>query len=124
MSEERQVPEAEFRSYYGRPILKVTRWREPHLPAYLFLGELSGAAAVLGAIAAATGAPRAGAAPARLIAAGGASAGGGFLTAELGRPERFLNMLRVAKPTSPMSMGSWMLAGALRPGARRRRPAT
>ena len=34
MTEERQVPEASFGSYYGRPILKVTRWKEPHLPAY------------------------------------------------------------------------------------------
>jgi formate-dependent nitrite reductase membrane component NrfD len=109
MTEERQVPEAEFGSYYGRPILKVTRWKEPHLPAYLFLGELSGAAAMLGATAAATRRPslaRAG----RLIAAAAAFGGAGFLTAELGRPERFVNMLRVAKPTSPMSMGSWLLA--------------
>jgi hypothetical protein len=109
VSEERQVPDASFGSYYGRPILKVTRWKEPHLPAYLFLGELSGGAAVLGAAAAATGRPalaRAG----RLVAAAAAYAGAGFLTAELGRPERFLNMLRVAKPTSPMSMGSWTLA--------------
>lgn len=109
MTEVRQVPEAEFSSYYGRPILKVTRWREPHLPAYLLLGEMSGAAAVLGAAATATGRPalaRAG----RLISAGAAAAGAAFLTAELGRPERFLNMLRVAKPTSPMSMGAWTLA--------------
>lgn len=108
MTEEAQVPSAEFGSYYGRPILKVTRWREPHLPAYLFLGELSGAAAVAGAVAAATGRPalaRAG----RLVAAIAAAGGAGFLTAELGRPERFANMLRVAKPTSPMSMGSWLL---------------
>ena len=108
MSEVRQVPEAEFGSYYGRPILKVTRWREPHLPAYLFLGELSGAAAVLAAAAAAT--RQALARSGRLIAAAAAYGGAGFLTAELGRPERFLNMLRVAKPTSPMSMGSWILA--------------
>jgi formate-dependent nitrite reductase membrane component NrfD len=109
MTEQPQVPPAEFSSYYGRPILKVTRWREPHLPAYLFLGELSGAAAVTGAVAAATGRPalaRAG----RLIAAVAAAGGAAFLTAELGRPERFANMLRVAKPTSPMSMGSWLLA--------------
>ena len=108
MSEESQVPPAKFESYYGRPIIKVTRWREPHLPAYLFLGELSGAAAVLGVAAGATGRPalaRAG----RLVAAVAAQAGAVFLTAELGRPERFLNMLRVAKPTSPMSMGSWIL---------------
>lgn len=109
MTEETQVPGASFGSYYGRPILKVTRWREPHLPAYLFLGELSGGAAMLGAAAAATGRPalaRAG----RLAAAAAAYAGAAFLTAELGRPERFLNMLRVAKPTSPMSIGSWTLA--------------
>ncbi len=52
VTEQLQVPPADFESYYGRPILKVTRWREPHLPAYLFLGELSGAAAVLGVAAA------------------------------------------------------------------------
>ena len=108
MTEQPTVPPADFASYYGRPILKVTRWREPHLPAYLFLGELSGAAAVLGAAAGARRRPglaRAG----RLVAAAAAAGGATFLTAELGRPERFLNMLRVAKPTSPMSMGSWIL---------------
>ncbi|HWF81491.1 MAG TPA: NrfD/PsrC family molybdoenzyme membrane anchor subunit [Streptosporangiaceae bacterium] len=108
MTEQLAVPPADFASYYGRPILKVTRWREPHLPAYLFLGELSGAAAVLGVAASARRRPglvKAG----RLVAAAAAQAGAAFLTAELGRPERFLNMLRVAKPTSPMSMGSWIL---------------
>ncbi|WTI72054.1 polysulfide reductase NrfD [Streptomyces sp. NBC_00728] len=29
---------------------------------------------------------------------------------DLGRPGRFANMLRVFKPTSPMSMGSWLLS--------------
>jgi hypothetical protein len=33
-----------------------------------------------------------------------------FLIHDLGRPERFHHMLRVAKPTSPMSMGTWILA--------------
>jgi formate-dependent nitrite reductase membrane component NrfD len=33
-----------------------------------------------------------------------------FLIADLGRPERFHHMLRVAKPTSPMSVGTWILA--------------
>jgi hypothetical protein len=46
----------------------------------------------------------------RLTAAAAAAGGTGFLIAELGRPERFLHMLRVAKPTSPMSMGAWLLA--------------
>jgi formate-dependent nitrite reductase membrane component NrfD len=109
VTEELQVPPADFQSYYGRPILKVTRWKEPHLPAYLFLGELSGALAMVGVVADATG-RRSLARTARLAAMAGAAGGGAFLTIELGRPERFLNMLRVAKPTSPMSMGSWILA--------------
>ena len=33
-----------------------------------------------------------------------------LLISDLGRPERFLNMLRVFKVTSPMSVGSWVLA--------------
>jgi formate-dependent nitrite reductase membrane component NrfD len=108
-AEQPQVPPADFQSYYGRPILKVTRWKEPHLPAYLFLGELSGALATVGAVAQVTdrrGLARA----ATVLAAGSAFAGGAMLAAELGRPERFLHMLRVAKPTSPMSMGSWILS--------------
>jgi formate-dependent nitrite reductase membrane component NrfD len=109
VTEQPQVPEADFRSYYGRPILKPPRWREPELPAYLYLGGLSGASAAMGAVAAATGRrplARAG----RLVGAGAGMSGTAFLIAELGRPERFLNMLRVAKPTSPMSMGAWLLA--------------
>ena len=109
MTEQLQVPPADFQSYYGRPILKVPRWKEPHLPLYLFLGGLSGAAAAMGAAAAAAG--NAGLARAGWLTSAGASLGGtAFLIAELGRPERFLHMLRVAKPTSPMSMGSWLLA--------------
>jgi DMSO reductase anchor subunit len=34
-----------------------------------------------------------------------------LLILDLGRPERFLNMLRVLKPTSPMSIGTWILSG-------------
>ena len=33
------------------------------------------------------------------------------LVHDLGRPERFLNMLRVVKLTSPMSVGTWILSG-------------
>lgn len=108
-AEQLQVPPAEFSSYYGKPILKVSRWKEPHLPAYLFLGELSGALAMVGAVAHATG-RRSLARTARVAAAAGAYAGGAALTIELGRPERFLHMLRVAKPTSPMSIGTWILS--------------
>jgi Polysulphide reductase, NrfD len=108
--EERMVPRAEFRSYYGRPILKQPRWKAPHMPGYLYLGGLSGAAATMAAVADLTGYPRL-SVTGRLTAAAAAAAGSGLLVAELGRPERFLNMMRVFKPTSPMSVGSWVLAG-------------
>ncbi|MYX45214.1 polysulfide reductase, partial [Streptomyces sp. SID89] len=48
---------------------------------------------------------------AKLGAAGAITLSLGALVHDLGRPARFVNMLRVFKPTSPMSMGSWLLAG-------------
>jgi formate-dependent nitrite reductase membrane component NrfD len=108
--EERMVPRAEFRSYYGRPILKKPRWHVPHMPGYLYLGGLSGASSTMAALADVTGRSRL-ARTGRLTAAAAGAAGAALLIAELGRPERFLNMLRVFKPTSPMSVGSWILAG-------------
>ncbi|MGC5013437.1 NrfD/PsrC family molybdoenzyme membrane anchor subunit [Streptosporangium sp. DT93] len=107
--EEEMVPRAEFRSYYGQPIIKSPIWHEPHMPLYLYLGGTSGAASMLAAMATLTGRDRL-ALTARVVAAGGAAGGAAFLVAELGRPARFLNMLRVFKPTSPMSVGSWVLA--------------
>ncbi|HEX6446222.1 MAG TPA: NrfD/PsrC family molybdoenzyme membrane anchor subunit [Streptosporangiales bacterium] len=107
--ERAMVPEAEFRSYYGRPILKEPAWRTPDVPGYLFLGGLAGASASTAALADLTGLPalrRIG----RLVAAGAAAASVGALVHDLGRPERFLYMLRVFKPTSPLSVGSWILA--------------
>src|SRR3954451_20652565 len=46
----------------------------------------------------------------RLVSGGGALASVAFLVHDLGRPERFLHMLRVFKVTSPLSVGSWILA--------------
>ncbi|MHC1562429.1 NrfD/PsrC family molybdoenzyme membrane anchor subunit [Actinomycetospora sp. C-140] len=107
--EELQVPEAEFRSYYGRPIIKAPVWKNPDVPLYLFLGGLAGSSSVLAAMARATGRPtlrRAG----RLGAAAGAVGGTVFLVHDLHRPRRFLHMLRVFKPTSPLSVGTWILS--------------
>jgi formate-dependent nitrite reductase membrane component NrfD len=70
---------------------------------------MAGSSAVMAALADATGRPglrRAG----RLAAGLGSAASMAALIHDLGRPERFLNMLRVAKPTSPLSVGSWILA--------------
>ena len=107
--ERAMVPRAEFGSYYGRPVLKRPRWKAPHLPGYLYFGGLSGASATMAALADVTGRRRL-SLTGRVTAATGAAAGSALLIAELGRPERFLNMLRVFKPTSPMSVGAWLLA--------------
>jgi Polysulphide reductase, NrfD len=101
------VPDATFTSYYGRPVLKAAPWRED-IPAYLFLGGLAAGSSLLGAGADLTDRPalrRAG----RLAGLAGITVGLATLVLDLGRPTRFLNMLRVAKPTSPMSVGIWLL---------------
>ena len=46
---------------------------------------------------------------AKVGAAGAIAVSGVALVADLGRPERFLNMLRVIKPSSPMSVGTWVI---------------
>ena len=51
------VPEAEFTSYYGKPVINRPVWKSPNIPGYLFLGGLAGAASLLGAGAHLTGRP-------------------------------------------------------------------
>lgn len=48
----------------------------------------------------------------RVVAAAGLTVGSVLLVYDLGRPGRFLNMLRVFRPTSPLNVGSWLLAAA------------
>ncbi|HKS48340.1 MAG TPA: NrfD/PsrC family molybdoenzyme membrane anchor subunit [Amycolatopsis sp.] len=94
-------------SYYGRPVLKPPVW-EWKIPGYLFTGGLSAGSALLGAGGDLTGRPalrRAG----RLGALASLGVSTYLLVADLGRPGRFHHMLRVARPTSPMSVGSWLL---------------
>jgi formate-dependent nitrite reductase membrane component NrfD len=102
------VPEAEFRSYYGRPVLKEPVW-EHKIAYYMFAGGLAAGTAVLGAGADLTNRPALRRAT-RLGSLGAVVASTYYLISDLGRPERFHHMLRVAKPTSPMSMGTWILA--------------
>src|SRR5699024_2309623 len=45
----------------------------------------------------------------RLTALGATIGGTGFLILDLGRPERFLYMMRTFKPSSPMNLGTWIL---------------
>lgn len=107
--EQPMVPDAEFDSYYGLPILKAPVWHSPDIPGYLFLGGLAGASSVLAAGAQMTGRLQL-AGRTKLVAAGAIGLSAAALVHDLGRPSRFYNMLRVVKPTSPMSVGSWLLA--------------
>ena len=101
------VPSAEVRTYYDKPVIKAPVWTW-EVPWYVFFGGLSGASAVLAAVADAGG-QRQLAKAARRIGLGALLPSPVLLIADLGRPERFHHMLRVFKPTSPMSMGSWTL---------------
>src|SRR5690242_10894147 len=95
-------------TYYDVPLLKPPVWTW-EVPTYFFVGGAAGGAAVIGAIAQITGTNGSLARDARWLAAAGAPISAALLTADLGRPERFINMLRVFKPQSPMSIGSWTL---------------
>lgn len=103
------VPDVEFTSYYGRPVVKAPPWKH-EVPAYLFLGGLAGGSGLI-----AFGAQLAGSDVLRRNARLGGfvaiSLGGAALVRDLGRPERFYNMLRTFKVSSPMSVGSWILTG-------------
>lgn len=102
------VPDATFSSYYGRPVVKASPWGLD-IPAYLFLGGVAAGSSLLGAGADLTrrSALRRTSRLGALVAVTGSLVA---LVHDLGRPERFINMLRVAKPTSPMSMGTWILS--------------
>lgn len=101
------VPDVEVRSYEDQPIIKRPAWTW-EIPWYLFVGGLAGASSV-SVVWARTGRHEELARFARRAGAVGAAIGPGLLVSDLGRPERFYNMLRVFRPTSPMNVGSWVL---------------
>ncbi|HVB06802.1 MAG TPA: NrfD/PsrC family molybdoenzyme membrane anchor subunit [Acidimicrobiales bacterium] len=99
----------EFTSYYGRPVIKKPVWEAREIAGYFFLGGLAGASSLLAAGAQVTRRPTL-ARGAKLGAAGAIGLSLAALVKDLGRPARFLNMLRVLKPTSPMSVGTWIVS--------------
>lgn len=102
------LPADEVRTYYDHAVLKPPAWKD-WIPAYFFCGGLSGASAVLAFGADLTG-RRELARRLRVGSLAAIGAGSLFLVVDLGRPLRMYNMLRVVRPTSPMSVGSWLLA--------------
>jgi formate-dependent nitrite reductase membrane component NrfD len=101
------VPDVEVRTYYDKPILKEPVWKW-FVPAYFFAGGLAAGSAMLAAGARLTG-NRGLARQSRFVTLGALGVSTALLIKDLGRPARFYNMLRVLKPTSPMSIGSWVL---------------
>ena len=105
-------PRRDDPTYYDRPMLQEPVW-EWAIPLYYYIGGLTGASLVLSAAAQLKQA----AALDLLIQRGhrigfiGSLVSGGLLIYDLGKPSRFLNMLRVFRPTSPMNMGAWILSG-------------
>ncbi|WP_240529593.1 NrfD/PsrC family molybdoenzyme membrane anchor subunit [Streptomyces mangrovisoli] len=108
--EQLMVPRAEFTSYYGRPVIHAPSWAARDIAGYFFLGGLAGAGSVFAAGAQLGGRPRTATAM-KVSSLAAVSLSAAALVHDLGRPGRFVNMLRVFKPTSPMSMGSWLLSG-------------
>ena len=105
------LPEASANNgYYGLPVVKEPSWSW-EIPVYLFVGGAAGAAGLIGAVAQFTGSPSALVRDARRISFAGALISPALLISDLGRPGRFLAMLRVFKPQSPMSVGVWVLMG-------------
>lgn len=100
-------------TYYNQPILKAPVWGW-EVPLYYYTGGTAGACLVLGAAAQLDQSGQLNGFIRRCHWAGiiGSTISGALLIADLGRPERFLNMLRVFRPTSPMNMGAWILSGA------------
>jgi Polysulfide reductase len=99
---------SETTSYHGQPVIKEPTWTW-EIPTYFFTGGLGGASAGLACLSELRGndvlARRAWAA-----SLAGIGVSPLFLISDLGVPMRFINMLRMFKITSPMSVGSWILS--------------
>jgi hypothetical protein len=95
--------------YYGQPVVRPPVWTW-EIPIYFFVGGLGGMSAVI-ALGAALFHRGDIVRSAMWVAAVASVLSPVFLILDLGRPRLFINMLRVFKPQSPMSMGAWILAG-------------
>ena len=100
-------PEA---GYYGIHLLKEPQWSW-EIPVYFFVGGAAGASALIAQAAQLTGAKAELVRDARTLAAIGAILSPVLLISDLGQPSRFLNMLRVFKIKSAMSVGVYIVTG-------------
>ena len=102
-------------TYYGRPQLKPAPFDNGLVGGYIFLAGLSGSSSLLSAIADLVGGPgaRRVVRQGRRLALLAPTLGSPLLIKDLHTPKRFYNMMRVFKPRSPMSVGTWILLGSV-----------
>lgn len=94
--------------YYGQPVVKPPVWTW-EIPLYFFFGGIAGMSAVVAFAAAIFDHVDLARAAMWIAAIAGAVVSPILLIMDLGRPHLFLNMLRVFKHRSAMSMGAWIL---------------
>lgn len=97
-------------TYYGQAVIKAPHWRWLVI-TYFFVGGIAGGTFIIGTVADLLGSPRRLVRAARYLTILALLPSPPLLILDLGRPERFLNMLRILKLRSPMSLGSWALSG-------------
>ena len=95
-------------SYYGQPVIKPVEWG-PLIPTYFFCGGLAAGAAML-AFGARLRGQQTAARRMTMTSLAAVGVSGCCLILDLGRPRRFHHMLRVFKPTSPMSVGTYVFS--------------
>ncbi len=98
-------------TYYNRPMIHKPVWRW-YIPLYFFIGGLAGGAAVIASFAHFLGGAKhqGTVRNARYLATVAALVSAILLIADLHRPLRFFRMLRVIKFSSPLNLGTWLLA--------------
>jgi hypothetical protein len=95
--------------YYGQPVVKPPVWTW-EIPLYFFFGGLAGMSAVIASGAIIFHHVDLARTAMWVAAVAGAVLSPILLIMDLGRPHLFLNMLRVFKHRSAMSMGAWILS--------------
>jgi len=94
--------------YYGQPVVKPPVWTW-EIPLYFFFGGIAGMSAVIALGAAIFDHVDLARVAMWIAAIAGVVVSPILLIMDLGRPHLFLNMLRVFKHRSAMSMGAWIL---------------
>ena len=95
--------------YYGQPVVKPPVWTW-EVPLYFFFGGMAGMSAVIASGAIIFHHVDLALAAMWVACIAGAILSPVLLIMDLGRPHLFLNMLRVFKHRSAMSMGAWILS--------------